>query len=298
MDEPNANASLLRELALRLATYPADPRVDDPQLLVGQIPPNLSIEVPIPEGSRILGSLLRSKENIDIVLDCALSPDEVVQFYKERLAAAGWNELETMRPLHGGFVTTRAFGFQHHAVFCLGSQGTSFSVNAQPGKNATSHVRIDLNTSSEFSPCLQMSRQRMHRGLHELIPPLYPPQGARQQDGGGSGSMGSWYTSATLLTDAELPALVTHYHPQLVKGGWTLTGEGQSGPLAWSTWTFQDEDKESWRGLFFILKSPGRDNQFILVVRIEWDKKDDDGRIKQLLLGGRYSWSSQILGRA
>lgn len=292
MDEPDANASLLHELALRLATYPGDPRVDEPQLLVGQMPPNLSIEVPIPEGSSILGSLLRSKENIDIVLDCSLTPEEVMQFYKERLTAAGWNELEAMRPPHGGFVHSGMRMFLNQIVFCGGTQGPAFTVNASKGKNSRTNVQIELNGSSEFSPCAQMSRQRLHRGLHELIPPLYPPQGARQQGGGGSGSTGSWYTSATLLTDAELPTLVAHYHPQLAKGGWTLMGEGQAGPLAWSTWTFQDEDKEPWRGLFFILKTPGQENQFILVVRIEWDKKDDDGRSKQFLLGGGYSWTS------
>src|SRR5579864_7214075 len=149
MDKPEANESLIYELALRLATYPGDPRVDDPQLLVGQLPPNLSIEIPMPEGSRLLGSLLRSQENIDIVLDCALSPDEVMQFYKERLKATGWNELETMRPPHGGFVHSGFPMLRNHIVFCGGTQGPAFSVDAYDGKHARTNVRIDLNSNSE-----------------------------------------------------------------------------------------------------------------------------------------------------
>jgi hypothetical protein len=296
MDEPNANASLLRELALRLATYPADPRVDDPQLLVGQIPPNLSIEVPIPAGSRILGSLLRSKENIDIVLDCALSPDEVVQFYKERLAAAGWNELETMRPHHGGFVHSGMPMLLNHIVFCGGTQGPAFTVNASEGKNSRTNVRIELNGSSEFSPCAQPNRmpyRMMHRQFQDLIPPLYPPKGARQQGGWGGGGSSHWHSNSTLEANADLPALAAHYNSQLAQGGWTLSGEGQSGPLARSTWTFQDEDKEPWRGLFFILGVPGKDRHYVLEIRIDWDKEEDGSSKARLLRnGGGYSWTT------
>lgn len=218
MDEPNANESLLHELVLRLATYPGDPRVDEPQLLVGQIPPNLSIEVPIPEGSRILGSLLRSKENIDIVLDCALTPDEVVQFYKERLVAAGWNEPETMRPPHGGFVHSGMRMLLNHIIFCRGMQGPAFTVNASEGKNSRTNVRIELNGSSEFSPCAQPNRMRqrmMHRQLQELIPPLYPPQGARQQGG---------VVEAAMTTGTQAPPLKRMRACQC----WLLTTTGSS----------------------------------------------------------------------
>jgi hypothetical protein len=80
---PGAREDLLRELALRLSTYPGDPRNDDPQLLVGQLPDNLAIPVPMPENSRLIGTLIRGPENIDVILDSALSPAAVMSFYKE-----------------------------------------------------------------------------------------------------------------------------------------------------------------------------------------------------------------------
>ena len=290
---PDTGESLLYELALRLAAYPGDPRVNDPQLLVGQLPPGLSIEVPMPEGSRILGSLMRSQENIDIVLDCALSPDEVIQFYKERLATTGWNELETTRPMHGGFVHSGFPRLQNHMVFCRGSQGPAFSVDASEGKNSRTDIRLDLDSGSEFSPCAQPNRRHqrmMHRNLQELIPPLFPPPGARQTGGGGGGGGDSWHSSAALETDADLPTLAVHYNGELARGGWTLSGEGLAGPLAWSTWTFQDEEKEPWRGLFFILDVPGKDQAYVLEVRIDWDKKDNGGGMRLMRGGG--GWSS------
>src|ERR1700680_1295181 len=111
---PGAGEDLLRELALRLSTFPGDPRNDNPQLLVGQLPDNLAIPVPLPEKSLVLGTLIRGPEQIDIVLKSELSPDEVLSFYKERMAASGWNALDDMaRPMHGGFVHAGFSGFEN-----------------------------------------------------------------------------------------------------------------------------------------------------------------------------------------
>lgn len=291
MDEqtPGTDEALLYELVLRLTAYPGDPRVNDPQLLVGSLPPTISGDVPVPDGSKILGSLIRSPEHIDIVLDCALPPESILQFYRERLLAAGWNEMDAMRPPNTGFVTSRLSALQNSLVFCRGAQGPAFTVNAQPGKNDRTDVRIFLN-AGEYSPCSQPNRhQRMNRGMHDLIPTLFPPPGATQQGGGGSGGTGSWYTSATLQTDLDIPELASHYHTQLVKGGWKMNGVGQDGPLAWSTWTFKDTENEPWNGLFFILKTPGKEGQYILEARVEWNKKDDGGQMKRLLQGGWFS---------
>jgi len=215
MDEHTSGTdeALLYELALRLATFPGDPRIDNPRLLVGALPPNLSGDTPVPEGSRILGSLIRSPEHIDIELDCALSPEDVLQFYRGRLLSAGWSELESMRSPNTGFVTTHMFALQNHIVFCHGSHGPAFAVHARPGAQGRTDVRLNVNADSEYSPCAQQNRrQRMHRGMHDLIPTLIPPQGAKQQGGGGSGGTGSWYTSATLQTDMDIPELAGHYH--------------------------------------------------------------------------------------
>jgi len=74
-----------------------------------------------------------------------------------------------------------------------------------------------------------------------------------------------------------------------VKGGWKMNGVGQDGPLAWSTWVFKDEENEPWHGLFFILKTPGKDEQYILEARVEWDRKDEGGQMKRLTQGGWLS---------
>ncbi len=287
---PGAREDLLRELALRLSTHPGDPRNDNPQLLVGQLPDNLAIPVPLPENSRLLGTLIRSPQSINVILDTTLLPAAVLSFYKESLAASGWNELEEMHPgMHGGgFVHTGFRGFENHAIYCKGLDGPAFSIIAYERKPGLTDAQLDINFGSEYSPCTQpnrMQRRMAHHHMHNLIPSLEPPEGAKQQAGGGGGGGDSWHSNATLDAEMPLDALATHYDAQLRKGGWTQTDAGISGPLAWSTWTIQDEDNQPWNGLFFILKRPGKERQHVLEIRVDWDKKEEKR-------GGWFSYSS------
>ena len=71
---PNLNETDLLELALRLATFPGDPRTQNAQLLRGQIPDQLPVDIPFPEGSRVLGSLIRNPESISMFLRYASLP--------------------------------------------------------------------------------------------------------------------------------------------------------------------------------------------------------------------------------
>src|SRR5260370_39971585 len=63
-----AREALLEELALRLSTFPRDPRVDNLQLLVGQLPANLALGIPLPDKSQALGTLILSPVDITIEL--------------------------------------------------------------------------------------------------------------------------------------------------------------------------------------------------------------------------------------
>ena len=180
---PGAREDLLRELALRLSTYPGDPRNSDPQLLVGQIPENMAIPVPMPEQSQVLGTLMRSPENIEIMLDSTSSPEMVLSFYKERMAESGWNELDEMRHAQpgGGFVHSGFSAFENRTTFCKGPDSPAFTVNAYERKQGHTDVRLDIDFGNEYSPCRQSNRiqRRMaHHVMRNLIPPLVPPKGA------------------------------------------------------------------------------------------------------------------------
>ncbi len=284
MDMPTPNPenreALLETLALRLSVHIFDPRADHPQLFVGRLPEGLPFELPIPEGSRIIGSLARSSKHLEMVLDVPLPPEQALAFYRERLLAAGWNEPE--QPMHGphqgGFVHSGIFARRQSVLFCKGPHGPALDINAPVEHDGFTDVRLDLNLDERMTPCGQSARarrqQRRHMDTEPIIPILDAPAGARQMPDGGGGGAERWYSAATLEADEDLATLAAHYASQLEKAGWTQTAAGSDGPLAWHTWTLKDEDGEPWRGFFFILKTLDLEREYSLYAKAEWVNKD------------------------
>src|SRR5438067_2494456 len=81
-----ANSELLVELARRLLSrrYPGDPRAGTPRLLPGEVPAEVLADVPLPEDSRIIGSLVLPTR-VTVVVESSMGPDELRAFYKERM---------------------------------------------------------------------------------------------------------------------------------------------------------------------------------------------------------------------
>ena len=269
----NESEAILRDLVVRLATFPGDPRVSNPQLLVGQIPEGLSAEIPFPADNRVLGTLIRGPQDSTIVVDADLPPAQVLDFYRERMKAAGWQELEMPGGMHRG-------GFMHSSItnaldarftFCRGSRGPSLTVIAYPRAADETKTDLRLELDATGQQCTQQAKmRRMHRPImHELIPPLIPPAGARQQGGGGGSGGDSVYSSATLSLDNDMNIveLASHYNTQLESGGWVRSDAGNSGPFAWSTWTLHDEDNEPWYGSFIIMRMPVQQLQYTLYIQ-------------------------------
>ncbi len=284
MNENTSNTStereaMLEDLLVRVTTHWYDPRNSGKtQVVLGQLP-SLPVTLPLPEGSRVLGTLIHGPERAEIILDVPLSAEQVVAYYKERLDADGWTEPDTFRGhRQSGFTHARFPGEMNSITLCKDADTPGFNIQAFSGRGAMTDVRIDIS-GGEFSPCSQQrgpksSRRMEHHGFYDLIPQLAPPEGAKQTGGGGSGGQDNASSSASLETDVELAALIPHYTKQIEAAGWIKQDEGQSGPLAWNAWKFQDEDNEPWRGFFFILKSPGKQREYSLYVEVKWDQEE------------------------
>ncbi|GAC1392797.1 MAG: hypothetical protein NVS4B11_16070 [Ktedonobacteraceae bacterium] len=266
---PEEKMMQLRELALRLLARPFDPQ---PHLLAGGFPASLPFDVPFPDGYQVVGSFIRTPEDTLLLLDTDQSPAEIIAFYTQQMQAAGWSEPDVLRrQRHEG-------GFTHTAVrasyitFCKGQRGPALMISASRGQNegAKTQVRLNLDTSSRGSPCMQSSEIFM--GVHALIPPLEPPTGGRQWGGGGGSDSESASTSATLdmESDTTLPLLADHYVRQLEQGGWQRTGEGSTEPMAWSTWELRDKEQERWMGMFALLQVPGMERKYYMQMNINW----------------------------
>jgi hypothetical protein len=265
------------ELVMRLLAHPAHPQTQQLQLLPGRLPDTLPLKLPLPDGSRVVGSLVRGQESVEVVLDAPGSAEQVLAWYQQQMRAAGWQTPEEMQGHHpSGFVPSHSLMPFLHAFFFQNEGRASLNVTIWQGQHEQADVRLHLEMNSQHaSRVLHQRRRRRMRGMYEPIPPMAAPLGARQIGGGGSGSDEGWLSTATLETDLDLAALAAHYAGQLEKAGWKRAADGQSGPLAWHTWTFVDEDQEPWEGLFSIFAVPGKPRKHTLSLFMEWVNKPE-----------------------
>jgi hypothetical protein len=218
---PRDLVEALRELALRIIQagnfhYGPGSRPFGPaQLLPGALPPDAPIALPVPEGSRIIGTVVHSGSPTT-VLAVSLPPDAILTFYRERMTALGWTEQE--RPEYhqqcGGFTQSAPRPPIENMLFFVGTRGPSLDVmiTSEPETGAPTEVRLILHTDA---PEPARGPHRRWDAFEKLIPPLEPPAGAEQRFGGGGG--GGWRSSATPRTDLDLPAIpltMTHSSPR------------------------------------------------------------------------------------
>lgn len=258
-DDPAA----LRELAERLLDYGNEQPV---KLLIDALPPAAPAEVTLPEGSRLLGSLVRGSGDATIVFDTALPAAEVAEFYRERLVAAGWTPRDFTRV--GGFLPGTGPGLQRWTEFCGVRRGPLLGLDiAQPAGGPT-HVRLTLQPPSRHNPCAHREPlvQSTSRGR---IPDLAPPPGARQTPEGGGGSDRNWHSDALLHSELDPEVVIAHFASQLTRYGWRQTEAGQGARMGWSSWEFQDEDGERWQGLLLALERPTTPREYLLHLRID-----------------------------
>ena len=291
LPSPNLNESDLLEFALRLATYPGDPHTQNAQLLPGRLPDELPISIPFPEGCLVRGSLIRNAESINMFLDTHLSPEQVLTFYQQRMQAADWQTTDMYQPDRGGFISSGSRSRGGSATFYQGLRervltdnalenalawedyhlnrnrsGPVLTVNAFPGRNNLTDLRLNLQMNGPYPPGPPPHRRgRPSRNTFSMLPALEAPSGVIQIGGSTGSSPTGTHADTTLETDTDLSTLAAHYKAQLEQAGCVLTGESQNEPVAWNTWTLK-EDNEQWFGFFMILKIPNQ--QYYLMMKV------------------------------
>jgi hypothetical protein len=238
-----------------------------PQLLPGEMPDKLPVDLSFPEGSRIVGSIQWAQQT-SIIFDCSMTREEVLQFYEEQLLSQGWTKPEMPFPLGGVGGFTRNWPDTHTGIsFCSGERGPSLNVRAFNSSDRTTSVHVTLNTDSEQSPCSPRRRRqygRMDPGLPAVLPEMRHPAGATQLGGGGSGGgPDNVHSEAWLKTDLDLHETLAYYSEQLARAGWAEASSGQNGPIGWSTWDFSFES-EQWHGMLTITERPWSTGDFRL----------------------------------
>jgi hypothetical protein len=268
--------ALLQEMLVRLNSFPGDPRVNNPQVLVGQIPEGLPFELPLPPDNIIVGTLIRGPESASIVLNVDQPAELVLGWYREHMKEAGVQELEMPGVAQRSGFTQTGIAAGMQATFCYGSRGPSLMVNTLSRDKDETKADVRLELDIKGMACKYFAKNRMQRPLFaSLVPQLAPPPKSTQRvdSVGASSTFDSVHSIATLRleNDVNIVELATHYNTQLESGGWTRGDAGSDGPFAWSTWSFHDEDNELWRGSFLILKIQIQQPQYTLYIQANMD---------------------------
>jgi hypothetical protein len=240
-----------------------------PDLLPGQMPGDLPVEVPLPEGAQLVGSV-RWTETAEVIFDTGMSRDEVIRFYEAHYLPQGWTKPDLMHFGMGGGFTHSGFP-DLGAYFCKDGSNSWLHIRAMevPGEPTSMYVSVSTNT--EQSPCSHNQRReiaRMRIDFMDVVPALSPPEGARQIGGSSGGGGDSYRSEAHLKTDLDMEAVSTHYNSQLEQAGWTRSGAGNAGPVAWSTWDLTYED-ENWHVLFTAMAQPWSEGEYKLLLEAE-----------------------------
>ncbi|MBT4512658.1 MAG: hypothetical protein HOC20_10675 [Chloroflexi bacterium] len=263
----------LLDLIERFFTFPG--MAEAPQIMVNEIPDDFPLDIPIPEKAEVIGSMamnmMNGPKSTQIMLDVPGEPEKVLEFYRDHLLDAGWEERSYSH--EEGFT---ASGMGESADFRSKSgSGGAFQVLAFSREN-TSDVRLvltmtvpgdDMGTEAPTPPPASSGSEESQ----PVLPSLEAPEEASQWGTyhGGADDMSSWggssagdapmdtsaqsrYSSANLETVLSLEQLQSYYTDLLKKADWAVDISGVNYPMAWSTWSFNDYLGNQWAGFLLI----------------------------------------------
>lgn len=250
----------VEDLAIRLLEdlYSDSTELIEVQLLPGKLPLEMPVDMPIPDGTMIAGSMIQEDTGIFVVLDVPMTPDQALEFYKERLGSQNWTEIQ-LPGMNQGFVEDG----DPSMAFCKDSLDPWMIIIAHPLDNGTD-LRVSISNDTDCSPC---SQDTWLDSWLEPIPKLAAPKGAGISNMNTVTGQGMVATSATVKTEVNSSSLAAHFADQLMAANWTMIGEDESGPSSWSSWSYNDEVGQAWDGFLMALELPGADEmqKFVLM---------------------------------
>jgi hypothetical protein len=269
VDAQAEDAAQIRDLAERLLSYSypmgGGGQAPRAQLLVGRLPADFPLALPIPPGGRLLGSAQRGMSNqvtnVEVAIEAPGSPAQVLTFYDEALPAAGLYLSPNSYGSSGGFQPGEA---KRSESYCLSESGPWVTVSANERAGGQSDVRASVTLqlpgtgapTSYVTPCSTDTRRGYPGTTSRLLPRISGPSGVPLQSSGIS-TMGEDYAMSSVVanTDMGVAELERFVGGQLEAAGWTLRMRRAEGPVAWSSWSLPDGSE--YNGFLYALEAPG-----------------------------------------
>lgn len=261
----------IREL-LEFYIRDVSPPDTDTTIYVGQLPDELEIDIPTPEG-RVIGSILREGPyaNTEIILIADETFENTDTFFQTNLEDLGWERLG-MNYGQRGFVVEET----SYSDFCNNETDKFINIRLRQFEDNT-QVRININKADPYM-CNQANAmdEAYQNDPYLRLPKLTTPEGVtmlanRGGGGGGGGYPGTLFsaTSTWLISDTlSLSDLMEAYDQQLEATGWTLLSSESGEHTSLSLWQFEDNDSQ-WSGYFSLMESATIDGQYYATIMVE-----------------------------
>lgn len=231
---------------------------------IGSTPNDIPYDLPTPKDSRIIGSITGTWVDYMLIFDSNLTAESIHTFYEESLIDEGWIEAPTMQ---GGGFTDQSSAYQW---YCYGENEAVLGVETPSAPNEKSSIRLTLDISPDPHMC---SADPNYGSTHiSVIPALRAPKGVAVQGTGAGSSDRDAQVTANLKGDLSAAEVVDFYNEQLLAAGWEMQNAAEGEGAAWSQWTFQDEQGNSWIGALMVMEASAENNTLFAYVSIEKSK--------------------------
>jgi hypothetical protein len=224
---------------------------------LGKLPEALPVVLPIPQGAKIVGSVLVPNTTMIAEVDVPQNKADVFAFYKDQLQSTGWQAQVDPRN-----VTLAA----SQRTFCLKEKQLTLQVTAATKEPSATDVRLTLFMDPKFVGCgpLVQSEESDSMATDFSDLNLLASERSISQSGGGS----PYDHSVTLIfeTDLKAQAVLDDFAKQLKTKGWQPLESGAGASLHWSTWQYQDPKKQTWHGVLDLFQSPENSSRYFLTV--------------------------------
>lgn len=264
----------LRELAARLLT----PRAflvegltsyQTPQLIVGGLPHDLPLDLPLPDGAILLGSLIQRSawEGVTVLLDAPLPKGGVIEFYEQELGKQGFAMWE--RPFPGDPPPDTA-----GVVLCRKDDWAEVGVSAYEAEGKPTEVQIHILTDPRSMQCAQEYPAVTPPFAETLMPALTLPRDAQTglahlTGEGTASSTGKASYSTELYTLLSVKDIAAHYSVQIEEAGWKLIEKDEDELVSRSSWTLTDKFDGEWAGMLLVAAGPVEWSNRLVIFQIE-----------------------------
>lgn len=214
---------------------------DDAGVYVGELPPELPVDLTLPEGATVDASVTQNwggGSSVILYLTLNVSADEARARLEQTFEQIGLQPVG--QSWEWGFV--RETEATEYTEYCSGNVQGSFSVREQEG---TAQAQLSLYQQRTDPGAEACEEQREWSRDTPPIPPLTAPTEAAVLDTDESRIFTSQTSHIAFESGFDPKAATEHYAALLAEAGWEEQGRGGDRALQWSQWLGEDEG-EAW----------------------------------------------------